>query len=94
MNVSKIVTLCDYAAKASNCPVGVWDIIPVGSSCLLRITCMTSIPASVHRAAQNDLKPQHGTCDPFYCKYKVATQPKYELFYLTEAESCLYKEEG
>jgi hypothetical protein len=45
-----------YTAKAENCSAGDWGIVTVQSSCPLRIACITSMPAVVQRAVQNEGK--------------------------------------
>lgn len=49
-----------YAAKEQHCSAGVKDSLSALASCPLRMAGMTSMPASGHRAAQNDLKPTIG----------------------------------
>src|SRR5262249_30759171 len=56
-----------------NCSASVCAMFPVVTSCPLRMTCMTSMPAMVQRAAQNDLKPSIGRVIRFTARWSCST---------------------
>ena len=64
---------------------------PVVISCPLRMACMTSMPAIVHRAAQNDLNPSMGRVSRFTARWSCSTiLLRYFEWRMTMAVLCVW----
>jgi hypothetical protein len=72
IETNKIITFCDLRSQGVALP-GVWRMLSVVSNCPLRIACMTSMPALVHRAAHNDLNPSVGRVSRVTARWSCST---------------------
>ena len=73
MKTSKIITFCDLRSQSIELLCGCLWHVPEVITCPLRIACMTSMPAIVHRAAQKDLKPSMGRVSRFTARWSCST---------------------